>query len=82
MTDVMEDADSNIEQITIQPVPANQRTGVARHLFSIWFGVQIMPLTLITGVLGPSVFGLDLTWSIIAIGPCLSSPAAYPSACT
>ena len=67
MTVVMDDADSNIEQITIQPVPENARTGVARHLFSIWFGVQIMPLTLITGVLGPSVFGLDLTWSIIAI---------------
>jgi NCS1 family nucleobase:cation symporter-1 len=67
MTETMETADSSIEQITIHPVPLDQRTGQARHLFPIWFGVQIMPLTLITGVLGPTVFGLNLTWSIIAI---------------
>ncbi len=67
MSDVLDEVDSNIEQITIQPVPENQRTGVARHLFSIWFGVQIMPLTLVTGVLGPTVFGLDLTWTVVSI---------------
>ena len=67
MTETMQNADSSIEQITIHPVPLDQRTGTARHLFPIWFGVQVMPLTLITGVLGPTVFGLDLTWSIIAI---------------
>jgi len=63
----MENSDSSIEQITIHPVPESARTGVASHLFSIWFGVQIMPLTLITGVLGPTVFGLDLLWTIVAI---------------
>ena len=29
MSDVLDEVDSNIEQITIQPVPENQRTGVA-----------------------------------------------------
>lgn len=63
----MADSSSLIEDLTIQPVPDAQRTGRARHLFSIWFGVQIMPLTLVTGVLGPTVFGLGLAESILAI---------------
>lgn len=56
-----------VEELTIQPVPADQRTGTARHLFAVWFGVQVMPLTLVTGVLGPTVFGLGAASSIIAI---------------
>ncbi|MEC3854193.1 purine-cytosine permease family protein [Paenarthrobacter ureafaciens] len=56
-----------IEDLTIQPVPEQRRTGRARHLFSVWFGVQIMPLTLVTGVLGPTVYGLDLPSTIVAI---------------
>ncbi|NDK88604.1 NCS1 family transporter [Gordonia desulfuricans] len=56
-----------IEELTIQPVPADKRTGSARHLFAVWFGVQVMPLTLVTGVLGPTVFGLGAAASIVAI---------------
>ena len=52
----MKTTDSSlIEDLTIQPVPEERRTGTARHLFSVWFGVQIMPLTLVMGVLGPTV---------------------------
>jgi NCS1 family nucleobase:cation symporter-1 len=58
---------SAIEDLTIQPVPEARRTGSARHLFSVWFGVQIMPLTLVTGVLGPTIFHLDAGWSVLAI---------------
>lgn len=56
-----------VEDLTIQPIPESQRTGRARHLFSVWFGVQIMPLTLVTGVLGPTIYGLDLGWTVAAI---------------
>jgi len=56
-----------VEDLTIQPVPTSRRTGSPRHLFAVWFGVQVMPLTLVTGVLGPAVFGLGTASSIIAI---------------
>ena len=48
-----------LEELTIQPVPESQRTGNVRHLFSFWFTVQIIPLAVVTGLLGPTVFGLD-----------------------
>ena len=64
----MKTTDSSlIEDLTIQPVPEERRTGTARHLFSVWFGVQIMPLTLVMGVLGPTVYGLDIASTIAAI---------------
>lgn len=63
----MSASSSLVEDLTIQPVPEARRTGRVRHLFSVWFGVQIMPLTLITGVLGPTVFHLSAGWSVIAI---------------
>ncbi|MEI8055870.1 MAG: cytosine permease, partial [Actinomycetes bacterium] len=33
----------------------------------MWFGSNILPLTIITGALGPTVFGLSFTASLIAI---------------
>ncbi|GAB3861094.1 cytosine permease [Nocardioides maradonensis] len=56
-----------VEGLTIQPVPESERTGNVRHLFSFWFTVQIIPLAVVTGLLGPTVFGLDVTSTIIAI---------------
>jgi nucleobase:cation symporter-1, NCS1 family len=56
-----------LEELTIQPVPEAQRTGNVRHLFSFWFTVQIIPLAVVTGLLGPTVFGLDVKWTILAI---------------
>ncbi|BBY65880.1 purine-cytosine permease family protein [Mycolicibacterium helvum] len=56
-----------IEDLTIQPVPEDRRKGTARHLFPVWFGVNIMPLTLVTGVLGTTVYGLPASWCVVAI---------------
>ena len=56
-----------LEDKTIQPIPLNERHGRARDLFTIWFGSNIMVLTIVTGALGTSVFGLDVGTSIVAI---------------
>lgn len=61
------DRAAQVEQVTIAPVPESARRGRARGLFPIWFGVQIMPLTLVTGVLGTTVYGLPPAWAILAI---------------
>ena len=56
-----------VEGLTIQPVPESERTGNVRHLFSFWFTVQIIPLAVVTGFLGPTVFGLNVVSTILAI---------------
>lgn len=56
-----------VEDLTIQPVPESQRTGKVRHLFSFWFTVQIIPLAVVTGLLGPTIFGLNVASTILAI---------------
>ncbi|WP_280115737.1 cytosine permease [Leucobacter insecticola] len=53
-----------IEDKTIQPIPLNERHGKARDLFTIWFGSNIMVLTMVTGALATTVFGLDF-WSAV-----------------
>src|ERR1700749_730595 len=65
---------SQVETVTISPVPESARRGRAIGLFPIWFGVQIMPLTLVTGVLGTTPAGLPLGWAILAAGHRLSRP--------
>ncbi|BBX62127.1 allantoin permease [Mycobacterium saskatchewanense] len=57
----------HVEQVTIAPIPQAARRGRARALFPIWFGVQIMPLTVVTGVLGTTVYGLSAAWTIVAV---------------
>lgn len=61
------ESSSAVEYLTIQPVPESQRNGKVRHLFSFWFTVQIIPLAVVTGLLGPTIFGLDVLSTIIAI---------------
>jgi purine-cytosine permease-like protein len=56
-----------VEGLTIQPVPESQRTGKVQHLFSFWFTVQIIPLAVVTGLLGPTIFGLDVGSTVLAI---------------
>ena len=56
-----------VEELTIQPVPESLRTGKVQHLFSFWFTVQIIPLAVVTGLLGPTVFGLDVKSTVLAI---------------
>lgn len=56
-----------VEQRTIDIIPKDERHGRPRDLFTIWFGSNILPLTIITGALGPAAFGLNFWWSVIAV---------------
>jgi NCS1 family nucleobase:cation symporter-1 len=56
-----------IEQRTIAQVPPEERHGRVRDLFTIWFGSNVMLLTIVTGALATSVYGLNLFWSAVAI---------------
>lgn len=61
------EAPGKVEQHTIYPIPRDQRHGTAKDLFTIWFGSNLMMLTIITGSLATAVFKLDFSTSCIAI---------------
>lgn len=56
-----------VEQHTIYQIPHDQRHGTFRDLFTIWFGSNIMMLTIVTGALATTVFKLDFVSSVLAI---------------
>ena len=56
-----------IETGTIYPIPASQRHGSARDLFTIWFGGNLMILTVTTGSLTTTVFHLSLLAALCAL---------------
>lgn len=56
-----------IEHRTITQVPENERNGSSRGLFGIWFGVNMLPITVITGAISTTVFGLPFWWGLLAI---------------
>ena len=56
-----------VERRTIEHVPVDERHGRARDLFTVWFGSNIMLLTIITGALAATVFGLPLWAGALAI---------------
>ncbi|WP_263263115.1 cytosine permease [Pseudomonas sp. RIT-PI-S] len=56
-----------LELSTIQPIPASERHGRARDLFTIWFGSNIMLLTVVTGALAVTVFKLPLLPALVAL---------------
>jgi purine-cytosine permease-like protein len=56
-----------IEHRTIGPIPADERTGSARGLFGIWLGVIMLPLTVVTGALGTTLFALPFGWAVLAV---------------
>ncbi|WP_193323360.1 purine-cytosine permease family protein [Erwinia endophytica] len=58
---------SSVELSTIQPIPHAARHGKPRDLFTIWFGSNIMLLTVITGALAVSVFHLSFLWATLAV---------------
>lgn len=58
---------TTIELSTIQPIPAHERHGKPRDLFTIWFGSNIMLLTVITGALAVSIFHLSFMWATLAV---------------
>jgi NCS1 family nucleobase:cation symporter-1 len=61
------EAPQRIEDQTIQQIPADQRHGRARDLFTIWFGSNIMLLTVVTGALATTVYGQPFWLAVLAI---------------
>jgi NCS1 family nucleobase:cation symporter-1 len=61
------DSVAQFEQITIQPIPLSERHGSARDLFTIWFGSNIMMLTVVTGSLSVTVFKQPFWSGVVAI---------------
>jgi purine-cytosine permease-like protein len=57
----------HVEQHTIDHIPATERHGRARDLFTIWFGSNIMLLTVATGVVATAVYGLPLGAAVVAL---------------
>ncbi|GAA1627558.1 purine-cytosine permease family protein [Leucobacter chromiireducens] len=55
------------ERRHIRPIPDDERHGTTRGLFFVWLGINMLPLTIVTGALGPTVFGLSLGWTIAAV---------------
>ena len=58
---------TRLEINTIQPIPVDARHGTARDLFSIWFGSNLMLLTIITGGLAVTVFALPFWWAVLGL---------------
>jgi nucleobase:cation symporter-1, NCS1 family len=58
---------TRLELRTIQPIALDQRHGRARDLFTIWFGSNVMLLTIVTGGLSVTVFGLSFSWAVVAL---------------
>lgn len=56
-----------LEQQTIYVVPDAQRHGRFNDLFTIWFGSNINMLTIVTGALGTTLFGLGAVSALVAI---------------
>jgi len=56
-----------LELSTIQPIPLDQRHGTARDLFTVWFGSNLMLLTIVTGGLAVTVFGLPFGWAVVSL---------------
>jgi NCS1 family nucleobase:cation symporter-1 len=56
-----------IEQHTIYPIPSSERHGRAADLFTVWFGSNIMILTIVTGALATLRFALSPADAVLAI---------------
>lgn len=51
----------------ILPIPEDERNGSVRSLFAIWVGINMLPLTVVTGAIATGSFGLSVGWSIVAV---------------
>jgi nucleobase:cation symporter-1, NCS1 family len=58
---------AHLEISTIRPIPLDQRHGTAGDLFTIWFGSNLMLLTIVTGGLAVTVFALPFGWAIVGL---------------
>jgi nucleobase:cation symporter-1, NCS1 family len=52
---------------TIQPIALDQRHGTAADLFTVWFGSNLMLLTIVTGGLAVTIFSLPFGWAVAAL---------------
>ena len=58
---------SKLEQHTIHPIPAHERHGRMRDLFTLWIGANIHILTIVTGALATITYGLDFYWAMVGL---------------
>lgn len=58
---------ARLEISTIQQIPLDQRHGTAADLFTVWFGSNVMLLTIVTGGLAVTVFGLPFLSAVVAL---------------
>ncbi len=58
---------TRIEQHTIYQIPLDQRHGNARQLCTLWLGANMNVLTIVTGALATTVFGLSFLAGVLAI---------------
>src|SRR5580700_6978467 len=58
---------ARLEINTIQPIALDQRHGTAADLFTVWFGSNLMLLTIVTGGLAVTVFALPFVWAVIGL---------------
>lgn len=56
-----------LEKRTIDHIPVTERHGRARDLFTIWFGSNIMLLTVATGVVATTVYGLPVWAAVVGL---------------
>lgn len=63
----MTDTVTAIEAETIYPIPLDKRHGHPRDLFTIWFGSNMMMLTLVTGALATTVYALPLLPALVSM---------------
>jgi NCS1 family nucleobase:cation symporter-1 len=56
-----------IEHNTIQPISKDKRHGTFSYLFTIWFGTNMNILTVVTGALATTLFGLDIVTGSLAL---------------
>ncbi|WP_336697699.1 purine-cytosine permease family protein [Curtobacterium sp. USHLN213] len=58
---------AGVETRTVDHIPETERHGKFRNLFTIWFGSNIMMLTIATGVLATAVYGLPIWAAVVAL---------------
>jgi NCS1 family nucleobase:cation symporter-1 len=56
-----------VEHRTVGHIPESERHGRMRDLFTIWFGSNLMLLTVATGALATTVYGLSLGPALLAL---------------
>ncbi|HEU5420414.1 MAG TPA: cytosine permease [Streptosporangiaceae bacterium] len=56
----------SIERRSIDYIPAAERFGSVRSLFTVWFAANMQITTVVTGALGV-ILGLPLPWAIVAL---------------